>query len=1005
MEQDLINILLVEDDEDDYIIIRAFISEIKTSSFVLDWVTTYESGLDAMRNNRFAAYLVDYRLGPWSGLDLLREAIASGCVGPIIILTGQGDHEVDMTALEARAADYLIKDQIDAPLLERSIRYAIRHKQAEADLQASEEKMRAQYKGIPIPTFTWQHYDGSFILVDINDAALEASQGELFHSLGRIIEDIEYGNLEDMASDLKLCWSEKRLIKKETNFRNRITGMKRIVAVSYAFVPPDLVLMHAEDITERKLTVDLLQLQRELAVALSSTSDLTEALNKILETVCQIPGFDSGGVYLVDRNSGEINLAVHKGLSLQFVEKVSHYNPDDPNALLIQAGKPVFMSYSNVLPEIKNGIRMNEGLRAIAIMPIIYEGQIIAVLNLASHSTDEISDRTRSAIEGIAAQTGEAIARLRAEASLYESQKNFQSLFDTVDDFVFILNREGCILRSNPVAQKRLGYSAEELLGKRFIDLHPPELRLELEEKVANVLFGKDTGWATTLIATDGSQIPVDSRFTRLSWDNQEAISCISRDITERRKMEEKLSHQATHDALTGLPNRYLLEERLQQALSKVKGNINRIGVAYINLDHFKDINETLGHPVGDELLIQVAERLKQRLRLNDTLARMGNDEFVSILNDLKDGAEVFQETLKLRSAFEAPFQVEGRELYVTASIGLSIFPADAQDTTTLLKNANTALDFAKAGGKNSIRWFEPTMQARTLERLELTNRLRRGIEQEEFTLYYQPQIDLTTHTVIGVEALVRWQHPTLGMIPPANFIRLAEESGLITPLGDWILMEACRQLAAWQKAGRPSIRIAVNISPVQFAQRNWVERVAALLKKSGVKPGQLAIEVTESVFMQDIEEVAWRLVSLRELGSEVHIDDFGTAYSSLTYLRNLPVDCVKIDQTFIQSLSPKPDNKGAPATHTTRSPAKRLKYKSVIEVDHTALVNAIITLAHSLKLQVIAEGVETEEQLAILRDLACDQAQGYFFARPAPAEQIWDIIRALNGEKRLPLI
>ena len=726
MEQDQIHILMIEDDEDDFIITRAFISEIKIPSFILDWVTTYESGLDAMCNNHFDAYLVDYRLGPWSGLDLLREAIANGCVGPIIILTGQGDHEVDIAAMEAGAADYLVKDQINAPLLERSIRYAIRHKQAEADLQASEESLR-------------------------------------------------------------------------------------------------------------------------------------------------------------------------------------------------------------------------------------------------------------------------------------EIQKNFQSLFDTVDDFVFILNREGCILRSNPVAVKRLGYSTEELLGKRFIELHPPELRLELEEKLANVLSGKDTGWTTTLKAIGDSQIQVDSRFTRLSWDNQEAISCISRDITERRKMEEKLSHQATHDALTGLPNRYLLEERLNQALSQVRGKRSRVGVAYFNLDHFKDINETLGHPVGDELLIQVAERLKQRLRLNDTLARMGNDEFVSILNDLEDGVEVFEEALKLRSAFEAPFQVEGRELYLTVSIGLSIYPADAQDATTLLKNANTALDFAKAGGKNSIRWFEPNMQARTLERLELTNRLRRGIEQEEFTLYYQPQINLTTHTVIGVEALVRWQHPTLGMIPPANFIRLAEESGLITPLGDWILMNACQQLEVWQKAGLEPIRIAVNISPVQFAQRNWVERVAVLLKKSGVEPGQLAIEVTESVFMQDIEEVAWRLASLRELGIEVHIDDFGTAYSSLTYLRNLPVDCVKIDQTFIQSLSPKPGSKGAPARHPTRSSAKQPIYKSVIEVDHTALVNAIITLAHSLKLQVIAEGVETEEQLTILRSLACDQAQGYFFAQPVSADQLWEIIQALNMEKRLP--
>jgi DNA-binding response OmpR family regulator len=284
MVQDQLHILVVEDDEDDYIITRTLISEIKTPSFTLDWVTTYEAGLEAMCNNRFAAYLVDYRLGTRSGLDLLGKAIASGCYVPIIILTGHGDHEVDMAAMEAGAADYLVKDQINAPLLERSLRYAIRHKQAEADLQASEEKMRAQYKGIPVPTFTWQRYDQTSILVDINDAALEASQGALFHSLGRKIEDIEYGDLEDIATDLKLCWSERRFLKKETSFRNRITGMKRIVTVSYAFVPPDLVLMHVEDITERKLADDLLHLQRELAFTLSSTSNLTAALNKILET-------------------------------------------------------------------------------------------------------------------------------------------------------------------------------------------------------------------------------------------------------------------------------------------------------------------------------------------------------------------------------------------------------------------------------------------------------------------------------------------------------------------------------------------------------------------------------------------------------------------------------------------------------------------------------------------------------------------------------------------------
>lgn len=427
-----------------------------------------------------------------------------------------------------------------------------------------------------------------------------------------------------------------------------------------------------------------------------------------------------------------------------------------------------------------------------------------------------------------------------------------------------------------------------------------------------------------------------------------------------QRRVEDTIRHQASHDLLTGLPNRLLFNDRLSLALAKIHQRREMLAVIFLDLDSFKNINDTLGHAVGDRLLQNVSQRLKNCLGENDTVARWGGDEFTILLSSIESAADAAKVAQQILDELDTPFNFIEQEFYVKASIGIALAPYDGEDAETLLKNADAAMYRAKHQGRNNYQMYTPAIGNKALERLVLENNLYKALQREEFLLHYQPQIDLNTGEIIGMEALIRWQSGEKGLIPPNHFIPLAEETGLICPIGEWVLRTACVQNRAWQKQGLPPIRVAVNLSGRQFQQQNLVKTIAKVLEDTGLNPEYLEIEITESIAVQDVDFTISVLQSLQRMGIHISIDDFGTGYSSLWSLKRFPLNTLKIDRSFVRDLMR--DSKDA------------------------AIITAVIALGHGLDLKVIAEGVETPEQLSFLRSVNCDSVQGYLFSPPVSA-------------------
>lgn len=448
----------------------------------------------------------------------------------------------------------------------------------------------------------------------------------------------------------------------------------------------------------------------------------------------------------------------------------------------------------------------------------------------------------------------------------------------------------------------------------------------------------------------------------------------IERELREAQARREHLAaeatvqHQAHFDLLTDLPNRVMFNDRLTLALAHANRQRQMLAVLFVDLDRFKTIVDTLGHAVGDRVLQGVAERLQSCLEEGDTLARLGGDEFVVLLPQIRRADKAVKLAQQMLEVLKPAFHFAGHELHITTSIGIALYPYDGENADTLLKNADTALYRAKEQGRNNYQLYTPAMNARAFERLALENSLRKALERKEFLLHYQPQVDFRNNAIIGMEALLRWQHPDLGLVYPAEFIPLAEETGLIVPLGEWAIRTACLQAKTWQKAGFPPMNVAVNLSARQFQQHDLVETIARILKETELDSRWLEVEITESVAMQNADYAIVILRDLKEMGVQIVMDDFGTGYSSLSYLKKFPVHVLKIDQSFIRDLIRDPND--------------------------AAIANAIIVLAHSLKMLVVAEGVETPEQESFLREHQCDRFQGYLFSSPVPAAVFESLIR-----------
>jgi diguanylate cyclase (GGDEF)-like protein/PAS domain S-box-containing protein len=572
-------------------------------------------------------------------------------------------------------------------------------------------------------------------------------------------------------------------------------------------------------------------------------------------------------------------------------------------------------------------------------------------------------------------------AQRQIEHALRESELRFTQLLDASLDAVGIFDlHERRVIFFN--REEFCGYRRDELGPQALSYVHNDDHQ-EVREYYQELFNTTPEGRRLHVIEyrmwrRDGGLEWVHSRATVLSRDPDGAprqVVIMLSLITERKHSQQLLDYQAHYDPVTGLPNRFAFADRLEQQITAARLTTGSFALCMIDLDHFNQINDSLGHTAGDEVLAQVADRLRQTIGPTDLLARMGGDEFTVILQETTSVDQTAQAALRMLAALEEPIVIAGRELFVSASMGISLYPGDALDATTLLKHADNALYRAKATGRNGISWFVPELGRATLARLELSNQLRRAIVERQFELYYQPQINLATGHVVGVESLIRWRHPERGLLPPGEFIPVAEESHLMSRISAWVLQEACRQAATWRKAGLPPLRMAVNISARQFERDDVIQLVSTALWQSGLDPACLDLEITESVLMHDPEGSARRITQLRAMGVRISIDDFGTGYSSLAYLQRFPVDTLKIDRSFVAALG----------------------NSASAEPGSTALMQAIIDLAHSLSLTVVGEGVETMSQHEILCRLGCDEVQGYLFAYPLPAEKLWAVIHALG--------
>lgn len=734
----------------------------------------------------------------------------------------------------------------------------------------------------------------------------------------------------------------------------------------------------AEKALRRKSAVT--ELLESLAVAASEAATPEEAMRACLARVCAYLGWPVGHVVVFAGPSMDTSASVWH------LEDRQRYAPliETSDAYHFEAGpggfvnpmlaskQPVWVSDLTAVPSFgRRAVVMELGIRAGFAFPVLAQQEVVAFLEFFTDRAVPPDELLLEVITNVGTQLGRLVERRRAEEAVrlrdraVESSSNGIMISD-------VSAPHYPIIYVNPAFERITGFPAGEVIGRNARFLVQDDMgQMALEEIRAALRERREGEAVVRCFRKDGSMFwaeisvaPVRDEFGEMTH-----YVGIINDITERQRYEEQLEYQANYDALTGLANRNLLADRLKQTLIQAGRSGKAAAVLLLDLDRFKIINDTLGHGHGDELLKTMADRLARCMRTADTVARLGGDEFVIVMLDIARAEDVAQVAKKIIHAVSRPLTVAGQEMVVTASIGISLYPKDGEHEENLLKNADVAMYRVKEQGRNNFQFYAEEMNARAMERLTLETGLRAGLERGEFVLHYQPKVNLTSGQVVGAEALLRWLHPELGMISPAEFIPIAEETGVILPLGEWVLRAVCVQAKAWQEAGLPAITVAGNLSARQFRQENLVAVVRRALDQAGLESRYLELELTESMVMEDPEKASGVLRQLKSIGVKLSLDDFGTGYSSLSYLTRFPIDCLKIDRSFVRDIP--------------------------INSDDTAIAMTVIAMAHSLKLRVTAEGVETADQLEFLRAQGCGEMQGYYFSRPLPAEEFAELLRS----------
>ncbi|MFD0930320.1 putative bifunctional diguanylate cyclase/phosphodiesterase [Methylophilus glucosoxydans] len=560
--------------------------------------------------------------------------------------------------------------------------------------------------------------------------------------------------------------------------------------------------------------------------------------------------------------------------------------------------------------------------------------------------------------------------RKRTELELFNQKQLAIVTLESIGDAVITTNMQSEVTYLNPVAEKMTGWSKAEAMGRPILEvfriLNESTRKLAANPVDVVLAHNKVCGLAnhTLLIAKSGAEYAIEDSAApiRDQDGNILGVVLVFHDVSDARQMAQKMTYLAEHDYLTDLPNRLLLTDRITQAISAAKRRGSKLAILFFDIDHFKRVNDTLGHEVGDQLLKVLSKKLQMCIRASDTLSRQGGDEFVVLLPELTDDAVPAEIAQKILFSIKDPISIANHELFITASIGIAVYPDDGDNVDVLTRHADAAMYHAKNSGRNNYQFFTKEMSARVAAQLTMENSLQKAIANNELMLFYQPKVSIKTGKIIGAEALIRWVHPQWGMMMPDRFIKIAEDSGLIRGIGHWVLREACTQNKKWQDSGLPEIPIAINVSVVELHHAHFTQEVTKVLLQTGLQPYHLELEVTESVAIQTEVTVINDLNKLKEMGVRLSVDDFGTGYSSLSYLKLLPVNTIKIDKSFIRDIQ--------------------------VDANDAAIVTAIIKMSQSLGLTVIAEGVETQAQLEFLQSHDCDEMQGYLFSRPLPADE-----------------
>lgn len=695
--------------------------------------------------------------------------------------------------------------------------------------------------------------------------------------------------------------------------------------------------------------------------------DLSELMNVIIVMVTKTLKADYGAVLELLPGGKELLFRAGVGWKQELAGKVINAGADSLEGYTLLAGKPVIVTE---LPKEDRfgGSQLLLDNKVVSGISIVIPGaeQPFGILGVYTPLWRKFMEYDINFLLSIVNILAETIGRKKAEDALGRQAQ----IIDQIHDAVVSTDLDGYITSWNKGAERLYGFAASEILGRHIAFLYPEEEHDFLRHQVIAPLIEKGRNEVEVrLRRPSGAEYFIHLSLSLLKGSNNVVIGMIwaSVDITERKRYETQLERQANYDTLTALPNRTLLRDRLTHAMAYARRRGRTVAMLFVGLDDFKFVNDSLGHDKGDLLLQKVAQRLLTCVREGDTVARQGGDEFVLVLEDVRGDDEVSIIAERTLAAMAQPFQIGEHELFLTCSIGITLCPRDGEDALNLLRNADIAMYRAKERGGNTLQFFSAAMNSKALERLKLEKSLRLAVARAELLLHYQPRVSLATGRIVGLEALVRWQHPEMGLISPAKFIPLAEETGLIEEIGEWVLRTACAQNKAWQDNGLMQVGVAVNLSPRQFKRQDLVAQVAAVLKETGFDPRYLELEITENLLMQDVETAISTLTRLKAIGVKISIDDFGTGYSSLSYLKRFPIDTLKIDQSFIRDITADPDD--------------------------ATIAKTIISMAHGMRLKVVAEGVETDEQMSFLHAHDCDEIQGYYFSRPVPAAEFVQLL------------